>query len=176
MRRWIITECSHPDPFVTNIELLPTDKASMLRKQQKAQDILSPHLRILQFFESHFNAIRLGSPHSQRIFCRVISSTLVGLKETYGHPLAREVHFHIILFGLRVLKHSTTQSAISKWKLKDQILSAALSWFRHPPRLATLQQLLNIVINAKLLLGGLLAATDCKLRPKTKYLMTLHLL
>ncbi|KAL1962296.1 hypothetical protein VTN77DRAFT_9839 [Rasamsonia byssochlamydoides] len=125
---------NHPDPFVTNIELLPTDKDLLLRKQQKAHNILSPHFRILQFFESHFNAIRLGSPHLQRIFCRVISSTVVGLKETCGHPLAREVHFHIILFGLKVLRYSTTQSTISKWKLKDQILSAALSWFRHPPR------------------------------------------
>ncbi|RAO74348.1 uncharacterized protein BHQ10_010360 [Talaromyces amestolkiae] len=106
---------NHPDPFFTAIELLPSDKTALLQEQQRAQDVLSPHLRILQFFESHFNAIRLASPHLQRIFSRAISRTLVALQRTNGHPLSRE-------------------SRNYKWKLKDQILSAALSWFRHPPR------------------------------------------
>lgn len=132
-----LNRCSHPDPFFTNIELRPSDKAALLKKQHHAHDILSPHFRILQFFESHFNAIRLGSPQSQRIFCRMISTTLVGLKTTCGHPLAREVHFHVILLGLKVLRYSTTQNVIFRWKLKDQILSAGLSWFRHPPRSVT---------------------------------------
>ena len=133
--RCVLTNCSHPDPFFTVIDLLPSDKTALLREQQRAQEVLSPHLRILQFFESHFNAIRLASPHLQRIFSRAISRTLVALQRTNGHPLSREVHFHIVLLGLRTLQYSTTQSRPYKWKLKDQILSAALSWFRHPPRL-----------------------------------------
>jgi phosphatidylinositol 4-kinase len=122
------------DPLHTKIELLPTDKALMLKKQQKAQDTLSPHSRVLQFFESHFNAIRLGNLQDQQLFCRLISSTVVALCQTQGHPLAREVHFRIVLFGLRVLKHLSPQNISASWKLKDQILSAALSWFKHPPR------------------------------------------
>lgn len=132
---YILTNRSHPDPFFTAIELLPSDKTALLREQQRAQDVLSPHLRILQFFESHFSAIRLASSHLQRIFLRAISRTLIALQYTNGHPLSREVHFHIVLLGLRILQYSTTQSRPYKWKLKDQILSAALSWFRHPPRL-----------------------------------------
>ncbi|KAH8698261.1 putative phosphatidylinositol 4-kinase [Talaromyces proteolyticus] len=124
----------HPDPFFTNIELLPSDKTALLRQQHKAQDLLSPHFRILQFFDSHFNAIRLGNPHSQRILTRMISSALLGLKHTGGHPLAREVHFYIILLALKIIRFSTAQSDTSRWKLKDLALSAALSWFRHPAR------------------------------------------
>ncbi|OKL61261.1 hypothetical protein UA08_03926 [Talaromyces atroroseus] len=127
-------EFNHPDPFFTTIELLPSDKTALLRQQHLAQDVLSPHLRILQFFESHFNATRIASPNLQRIFSRMISRTLAGLQHTNGHPLSREVHFHIILLGLRIIQHSTTQSRAYKWKLKDLLLSAALSWFRHPPR------------------------------------------
>lgn len=122
------------DPLHTKIELLPTDKAMMLKKQQKAQDTLSPHSRVLQFFESHFNAIRLGNLQDQQLFCRLISSTVVGLLKTQGHPLARELHFRIVLFGLRVLKHLSPQNGSESWKLKDQVLSAALSWFKHPAR------------------------------------------
>lgn len=76
----------------------------------------------------------MGNPQSQRLFCRLIGRTAVGLLETNGHPLAREIHFRIILFGLRILKHFHSQDEIASWKLKDQTLSAALSWFKHPPR------------------------------------------
>lgn len=122
------------DPLHTKIELLPTDKALMLKKQEKAQNTLSPHSRVLQFFESHFNAIRLGNLQDQQLFSRLVSSTVVGLSRTQGHPLAREIHFRIVLFGLRVLKHLSPQNGAESWKLKDQILSAALSWFKHPAR------------------------------------------
>ncbi|KAJ5780857.1 Phosphatidylinositol Kinase [Penicillium paradoxum] len=122
------------DPLHTRIELLPTDKDLMLRMQQKAQDTVSPHLRVLHFFESHFNAIRLGNLQDQQLFCRLISSTVVGLSKSQGHPLAREIHFRIVLLGLRVLRHLSPRNSGASWKLKDQILSAALSWFRHPPR------------------------------------------
>ncbi|OGE54236.1 hypothetical protein PENARI_c006G05685 [Penicillium arizonense] len=122
------------DPLHTKIELLPTDKELMLRMQQKAQDTLSPHLRVLQFFESHFNAIRLGNLQDQQLFCRLVSSTVIGLAKTECHPLAREIHFRIVLFGLKVLRHLSPCNSGASWKLKDQILSAALSWFKHAPR------------------------------------------
>lgn len=64
----------------------------------------------------------------------MISATLVGLRRAGGHPLAREVYFHIVSLGLRFLRHATAQSSVSKWKLKDLVLSAALNWFSHPPR------------------------------------------
>ncbi|KAK2789085.1 phosphatidylinositol-4- kinase [Emmonsiellopsis sp. PD_33] len=122
------------DPFMSRTEFSPSDKAVILKRQQKAQNIISPHFRILQFFESHFSATRLGSCHTQRIFSRLVSATLIGLSDTNGHPLAREIHFHVILFGLKVLRFCTSQTKVGLWKLKDQILSAALSWFSHPPK------------------------------------------
>jgi phosphatidylinositol 4-kinase len=64
----------------------------------------------------------------------MIRATLDGLKHSNGHPLARELHFSIVLFGLRVLKYSTALSSIAQWRLKNQIVSAALSWFSFAPR------------------------------------------
>ncbi|EAU36126.1 hypothetical protein ATEG_02852 [Aspergillus terreus NIH2624] len=122
------------DPLYAKIELLPTDKALMLSKQQKAQNILTPHLLVLQFFESHYSAIRLGNVQDQRLFGRLIDRTTVGLLHTAGHPLSRELHFRIILFSLKVLGHFSSTDPAASWKLKDQILSAALHWFKHPPR------------------------------------------
>lgn len=116
------------------IELLPTDKALILSKQQDAQAHLAPHLHILRFFESHFSAIRLGNAQIQRLFRRFVDRTIVGLAQTSAHPLARELHFRIVLFGLNVLGHSKSVDTPCLWKLKDRILSGALSWFKHAPR------------------------------------------
>ncbi|OJJ05363.1 hypothetical protein ASPVEDRAFT_55269 [Aspergillus versicolor CBS 583.65] len=125
---------NHVDPMYAKIELLPTNKDSMLQQQKLAQNILAPHLEVIQFFESHFNAIRLGNTQTQRVFCRFIDSTSVGLLHASNHPLARELHFRIVSFCLRVLRHCVSLDNVTLWKLKHQILSSALSWFSHPPK------------------------------------------
>lgn len=137
MRRFRVNRASYLDPLYSKIELLPTDKTLLLKKQQKAQHILAPHFDVLRFLESHFSAIRLANPQDQRLFGRFVQRTTVGLLKTNGHPLAREIHFRIILFGLKFLKHLASQSGAILWKVKDEILSAALTWFRHPPRYDT---------------------------------------
>jgi phosphatidylinositol 4-kinase A len=91
-------------------------------------------MRLLQFLGSHFNATRLGSPHTEKAFLRLLNVTLDGLKLATGHPLARELRFQIILFALQVLKHSIALNSSERSILKDRILSAALSWFSFSPR------------------------------------------
>jgi phosphatidylinositol 4-kinase len=82
---------------------------------------------------SHYNATRLGSPHIQKIFHRMLRATLDGLLHSTGHPLAREIRLQVVLFALKVLKHSTALGATTQWRFKDKILSAALSWFSFFP-------------------------------------------
>jgi phosphatidylinositol 4-kinase A len=129
-----LPQYSHLDPFHVRQEFAPSDKEALLRRQQVAHNLIAPHLRILQFLGSHFNATRLGTPHIQKIFHRLAHITLDGLKHATGHPLAREVRFQIILFSLKVLTCGTGLDASASWRLKDQILSAALTWFSFPPR------------------------------------------
>ena len=109
----------------------------MLKNQKKAQDILAPHFEVLRFLESHFCAVRMGNAQDQQLFSRFVDATTVGLLRTNGHPLARETHFRIVLFSLKILKNSASKNNVGLWKAKDQILSAALSWFKHPPRYRT---------------------------------------
>ncbi|KAL4919394.1 hypothetical protein BDW62DRAFT_45207 [Aspergillus aurantiobrunneus] len=125
---------THVDPMYAKIELLPTNKDSMLQQQRLVQNLLAPHLQMIQFFESHFNAVRLGNAQAQRLFCRFIDRTTVGLLHGSNHPLARELHFRIVSFCLKTLKHCTSLDNVTLWRHKHQALSAALSWFGHPPR------------------------------------------
>ncbi|KAL3463767.1 hypothetical protein BJX64DRAFT_256130 [Aspergillus heterothallicus] len=124
----------HVDPMYAKIELLPTDKDLMLQQQKLAQNILAPHLKIIQFFESHYNAVRLGNFQTQRLFCRFVDRTAVGLLLANNHPLARELHFRIVSFCLGILRHCTSLDNVTLWRLKQQVISAALSWFTEAPR------------------------------------------
>ena len=128
------SKLQHLDPFYVREEFAPSDKTALMKKQHAAHNQIAPHLRILQFLSSHFNAGRLGSPNTQRIFHKLMIATLEGLKTSAGHPLAREFHFQVVLFGLNILRHGTSINQAARWRLKDMILSAALSWFSHPPR------------------------------------------
>lgn len=123
----------HPDPFYIKQEFAPSDKSALARRQHAAHNMLTPHARLLQFLGSHFNATRLSNDHTQHIFVRLLRATLKGLKRSTPHPLAREIRFQIIHFGLRVLQHCTGLSSSVQWRLKEEILDAALSWFSFAP-------------------------------------------
>ncbi|KAL5320890.1 hypothetical protein ACEPPN_011700 [Leptodophora sp. 'Broadleaf-Isolate-01'] len=123
----------HLDPFYIKEEFAPSDRPTLLKKQQIAHNLLAPHMRLLQFLGSHFNATRLGSPHTEKVFLRLLDVTLDGLKHATGHPLAREIRFQIILFALKVLRHSIALGFSERCLLKDRILSAALTWFTFAP-------------------------------------------
>lgn len=125
---------SHLDPFYVKEEFAPTDKSSITKRQQQVHDLIAPHFRLVQFLSSHFNATRLSNPHTGRIFFRLMRVTLAALRRSGSHPLAREVHFHLILLALRVISYGTGYDEKSRWELKDQILSAALRWFNFPAR------------------------------------------
>lgn len=121
------------DPFYIKEEYAPSDKSILLRVQHTAQNTISPHLRLLQFFQSHFHAIRLGSPNTQRTFLTLILKTLDGFRKSKGHPLTREIYCLAVYFALQILRYNTLLTKVGQWNLKDALLSAALSWFRHPP-------------------------------------------
>lgn len=127
-------EFLHPDPFFVKEEFAPSDREELARRQHTAHNLLVPHSRLLQFFASHFNATRFGSLDVQRTFIRLLRRTLDGLGHSTAHPLARELRNQIVLFGLKVLRYNTILSPTARYKLKDQILTAALGWFTFYPR------------------------------------------
>lgn len=164
----------HLDPFYIKEEFAPSEKAEIVLKQQAAHDLIAPHLRLLHFLASHYNATRLGSPHSQRIFHRMIVVTLQGLRHSYAHPLAREFHLQAVLFGLNIVTYGIGLDYAARWRLKDTILSAALAWFSHPPRwsyggnrlqLKAEVRLIHDVENALRTLSSLFAHTIGSLQP-----------
>ncbi|KAI9792092.1 MAG: phosphatidylinositol-4- kinase [Peltula sp. TS41687] len=124
----------HKDPFYIKEEFAPSNREAFVRRQQFALQLVEPHSRLLRFLVSRFNATRSRSRHVQKSYYRLVQITLGGLKHPVGHPLTREVHFQFILFSLDVLRYGGNLDISARWRLMDQILSAALGWFACPPR------------------------------------------
>lgn len=123
----------HPDPFYGKQEFASSDKETLLKRQQQIYDIIAPHFRLLQFLSSHFSASRLSNPNVELVYERLMHITLDALSSGCPQPLARESYFHIVLLGLKIVRHCTSLPSVMKWRLKDQILTAGLAWFAKAP-------------------------------------------
>ncbi|KAJ9157387.1 Phosphatidylinositol 4-kinase stt4 [Pleurostoma richardsiae] len=145
------TTITNPDPFVVREEFAPSDNEALAKRKQLVHNLLAPHTRLLQFLGSHFNATRLGSQDTQRIFLRMLDITLDAVKAANPHPMAREIRFQIVLFGLKTLRTTTTMGAIAQWRLKDKLLSAALSWFASAPKWSFGSNILQLKTEIRLL-------------------------
>lgn len=145
------TAITSPDPFFLKEEFAPSDQEGITKRKQLVHNLLSPHTRLLQFLSSHFNATRLGSPDTQNIFIRLLDNTLEELRRSTPHPMARELRLQIVLFGLRVLRTSTAIGPVSQWRLKDKLLSAALSWFCNAPKWSFGSNMLQIKTEIRLI-------------------------
>ena len=97
-------------------------------------DRLAPHFLLLQFLASHYHATRFSSSAMEKMYIRLFRSTLRNGAGIFDHPLARELQFHIVLLALKVLKLSTSIPEDIQWRIKDDILSFSLDWFKSPPR------------------------------------------
>jgi phosphatidylinositol 4-kinase A len=145
------TTMTNPDPFFQKEEFAPSDSEALAKRKQHVHNLLSPHSRLLQFFQSHVNATRLGALDTQKGFLRFLDVTLDALKTATPHPMARELRFQIVLFGLRVLRNSTTIGAIAQWRLKKKVLTAALSWFNGAPKWSFGSNILQLKTELRLL-------------------------
>ncbi|KAL1836941.1 hypothetical protein VTJ49DRAFT_4454 [Mycothermus thermophilus] len=123
-----------PDPFFLRQEFAPSDNAALAKRKQLVHNLLAPHTRLLQFLSSRYSATRLGCIDTHQLFLRLLTVTLEAVKSATPHPMAREIRFQLVLFGLKVLNTSTTMGVTAKYYLKDQILSAGLAWFNAPAR------------------------------------------
>ncbi|KAF2720287.1 phosphatidylinositol-4-kinase [Polychaeton citri CBS 116435] len=133
-RGFFNTSISHLNPFFVKEEFAPSSHEALARRQQLIHDLLAPHLRLVHCLTSSFSASRLTAPSVERIFARMIRTTLLAMRRAINQPLARELHFHIVLLGLKVLRHGTNLNQPYQWRLKDAILSAGLNWFTSAPK------------------------------------------
>nr|OQO30152.1 hypothetical protein B0A51_04540 [Rachicladosporium sp. CCFEE 5018] len=124
---------AHLDPFYVKEEFAPTNWEAIAKRQQVTHDLIAPHLRLIWYLKSHFNASRLTAPNVEKVYARLMRVTMTAMQRTVSQPLAREVHFHLVLLALDILQLQTRLDAATQWRSKDAILSGALAWFATAP-------------------------------------------
>ncbi|KXT09093.1 hypothetical protein AC579_5298 [Pseudocercospora musae] len=153
---------SHLDPFYVKEEFAPSSWEAIKRREQITQNLVAPHLRLTHFLSSHFNASRLTSPATEKVYSRLMRITMVAMKKTVSQPLAREAHFHIVLLATKILKYCTRLDSTAQWRLMDAILSAGLAWFAGPPKWSFGSNKLQVKAEKKLLddIAGMLGSME----------------
>ncbi|KAG8624207.1 hypothetical protein KVT40_009183 [Elsinoe batatas] len=147
----------HPDPFYVKQEFAPTDKDALVRKQQYAGNGIAPVVRLFQFIASHFHASRYTSSSAEKLFLRNIRNTMLAMSRAPSQPLARELHFRLLVAGCRSLANSTILDDEQKWMMKDLVLSVGLRWFVHAPRWSFGGNKLQVKAELKLLADSIAA-------------------
>lgn len=125
------------------MEFAPSDHESLQRQQKHVHAIIAPLVCIVDFLTSHYNATRLCTSASNRIFYRFARVTLRAMPRAASHPLARELHFRIVLLCTQILLHATGLSQAAQARLKSHILSVALAWFSQPAKQVPIKLMLS---------------------------------
>ncbi|KAF2764800.1 phosphatidylinositol-4-kinase [Teratosphaeria nubilosa] len=176
LKKGFFTPYNHLDPFYVKEEFAPSKWEAISKWQQAVHNLVTPHLRLTQYLSSHLSASRLSSPNVEKVYARLMRITMLAMKHMVTQPLAREVHFHIVLLSTRVLRYATRPTIFAQWRLKDAILSAGLSWFARSPRWSFGSNRLQLKAEIKLLndvISSLQAVTGICARP-TKSLASLQ--
>lgn len=159
------------DPFHEKLEFAPMDRDAINRQHQLASDQIGPHLRLLHFFSSHYNAHHASNIHVRRLFGRIAMTTLQSNKYLSSHPLTREYRFSLLLFGLDILNHDRAFDAAGRWRLRDSILTTGLSWFAAKPCYSFGNSQLQIKAEYKILsnVSAMMRVTEVKHRDLVPY-------
>ncbi|KAG4306232.1 hypothetical protein PORY_000220 [Pneumocystis oryctolagi] len=122
--------------FAKPMEYLPTDKSIYDKELQKAFNLFTPHLLLINFLSSHLQAFYKNFNVFSIIssFFRFIS-TAISNKKSSKHILSRELHFHLFNLGFKILKFKDID-AMMYMKTKKILYSAILTWFSRTPKWA----------------------------------------
>lgn len=116
-------------PEYDRMEYSPSNKLEVEHAVSVATRAFAPHLILIRFLSSTFQASLYESKHILKIFTQIVTVGLQGLKYASLSPLAREVRFELIKFALDVSDAHARISANIKDSFRDLIISSALTWF-----------------------------------------------
>lgn len=132
-RKGLFSEAVHADaPLDHAIEYAPTDKAIIDHNLAVAQRALQPHTLLVAVISSRFQAVKYREAGMILAILKLLMRSFKNYDLMSTHPLAREVRFSLVLFGLQVLRGCRLETLL-ECRLRDRIYGAALSWFATKP-------------------------------------------
>nr|XP_018260847.1 phosphatidylinositol 4-kinase [Kwoniella dejecticola CBS 10117]OBR83005.1 phosphatidylinositol 4-kinase [Kwoniella dejecticola CBS 10117] len=157
------TSMNYRDPFEQPVEYAPSDKKVLDLELAKARKLLRPHLLLIQVLSSQFQAIKYRERGIMVSLIRLMMRSLKAHKHMSTHPLAREVRFSLLLFGFQMLA-SSRMEALLELRFRDQLFSAAFSWFAFRPQWSFGSDRIQVGAEIKLLQDLLQVVQEDKIR------------
>ncbi|KAG0701518.1 hypothetical protein DFH29DRAFT_926376 [Suillus ampliporus] len=124
---------NYDDPFYHPISYSPTDKDEIDRATTHARRLLMPHTLVLQMLFSRLQAARYCRSTVMLLIQRLVLRSARAHKLFSTHPLARELRYTFLLFGLETLK-SSHLDAVCECMLRESLYCTAYSWFAVRPQ------------------------------------------
>ncbi|KDE03986.1 hypothetical protein MVLG_05555 [Microbotryum lychnidis-dioicae p1A1 Lamole] len=125
-------EANRKNPLDVSTQFTPTDKDYMTKEFIHATRLLQPHMTLLQFLSSRFQAFRYRDTDLVHACMRILKRSTDAAKSWSTHQLAREIRMRMLSFGFCVLQGSELESAV-EYNFRDSLYEAAMTWFELPP-------------------------------------------
>ena len=124
---------SSKHPLLQKTEMSPFDRAAVVAERDAATKLFAPHLTLLRMISSRFQAFHYRDPAMVLAMVRLLQHSAQAVDHMSLHPLAREVRFTLINFGLRLLQSSKLDGLV-EYQLRQGIYQIALAWFAQRPQ------------------------------------------
>lgn len=120
------------NPKFDPMEYLPSNKKAVDKTSKKLSSSIKPHLLLIRFISSHFNATLFQSDHILKLFSDTIRYALVRLNSASLHPYSRMIRSELILLGSEIYVYYSKLKTSDTSDFLTVILDASLSWFVKP--------------------------------------------
>ena len=121
------------DVEFVKMEYKPYDMDAIKKENKRVSGVLKPHLHVIRFFASHFEATVYESDHLLKLFTHVAYHGVSNLEHASLHPFARMVRHELIRFAILVLLVNEKKNTSDVKKLAQALVKGALSWFKVRP-------------------------------------------
>ncbi|CDU24347.1 related to phosphatidylinositol-4-kinase [Sporisorium scitamineum] len=120
-------------PFLRKTEMGAFDREEITAEQEQAARLFTPHLTLVHLISSRFQAFRYRDPTMVLSLVRLLQHSGAAVDRMSTHPLAREVRFTLLNFGLRLIQTSQLEGLVEH-HLREALYKLAYGWFASTPQ------------------------------------------
>ncbi|CAO1625236.1 unnamed protein product [Sympodiomycopsis kandeliae] len=114
-------------------EMSASDRNEIVKENEKASKLFSPHLTLIQLISSRFQAFRYRDPTMVLALVRMLQRSGQAYEHMSTHPLAREARLALVVFGFTVIQSSQLDGLVED-ELRRTLYNMAFQWFSVAPQ------------------------------------------
>ncbi|KDN52674.1 hypothetical protein K437DRAFT_253866 [Tilletiaria anomala UBC 951] len=150
-------------PLLQKTEMSAFDRQTIVAEREAATRLFTPHLILLRMISSRYQAFHSRDPSMVLTMARLLDHSARSVDRMSTHPLAREVRFTLVHFGLRLLQGSKLDGLV-EFHLRQGLYKIAFAWFAECPQWSFGSNRLQVQAEMRLLSDTLKLLASDKMR------------